>query len=186
MVTGTPKANAIKGFAASCAGVGARVLLLDMREINVLRVVFVGIALAGLAFSQTGSHASPQTGSNRGSQLASSTSQNADAVDPHAVPVLDGGVGPCSADFTINDTNAAPVYGAKVTVHIAYGFMNVRKLDLQLSTNIDGKARFTGLPDRIKHGIYFHASEGDRTGEAFDDPANTCKAQFTVELQKKQ
>ena len=105
--------------------------------------------------------------------------------DPKAVPVLDGGIGPCSADFTITDAAGAPVYAAKVKVHIAYGFMNARKLDLELGTNAEGKARFTGLPDRIKHGLYFHASEGDRTGEAFDDPANTCKAQFTVTLQKK-
>jgi hypothetical protein len=105
--------------------------------------------------------------------------------DPKAVPALDGGIGPCSADLTVTDSSGKPIYLANVTVHIAYGFMNVRKLDLQLSTNIDGRARFTGLPDHIKHGIYFHASEGDRTGEAFDDPANTCKAQFTIELEKK-
>jgi hypothetical protein len=105
--------------------------------------------------------------------------------DPKAVPVLDGGIGPCSADFTVTDQAGAPVYAAKVKVHIAYGFMSARKLDLELGTNIDGKARFTGLPDRLKHGLYFHASEGDRSGDAFDDPANTCKAQFTITLQKK-
>jgi len=105
--------------------------------------------------------------------------------DAHAVPVIDGGIGPCSADFTINDSAGAPVYAAKVKVHIAYGFMNVRKLDLELGTNVDGKARFIGLPDHIKHGLYFQASEGDRAGEAFDDPANTCKAQFTITLLKK-
>ena len=107
---------------------------------------------------------------------------NSPRPDPKAVPVIDGGIGPCSADFTVVDPAGAPVYAAKVKVHIAYGFMNVRKLDLELGTNIDGKARFTGLPDRLKHGVYFHASEGDRAGEAFDDPANTCKAQFTITL----
>ena len=97
---------------------------------------------------------------------------------------MDAGIGPCSADFTITDSASTPVYAAKVKVHIAYGFMNVRKLDLELGTNIDGKAGFIGLPDRSKHGLYFKASEGDRSGEAFDDPANTCKAQFTITLQK--
>ena len=105
--------------------------------------------------------------------------------DPKAVPVIDGGIGPCSADFTVVDSAGAAVYAAKVKVHIAYGFMNVRKLDLELGTNIDGKARFTGLPDRLKHGLYFYASEGDRAGEAFDDPTDTCKAQFTITLVKK-
>jgi hypothetical protein len=110
---------------------------------------------------------------------------NPGRADAKAVPVIDGGIGPCSADFTITDAAGAAVYAAKVKVHIAYGFMSMRKLDLELGTNVDGKARFTGLPERIKHGIYFYASDGDRTGEAFDDPANTCKAQFTITLQKK-
>ena len=98
---------------------------------------------------------------------------------------MDGGAGPCTADITVNDAAGAPVYAAKVNVHIAYGFMNVRKLDLEAGTNADGKLRFTGLPERIKHGIYFRASEGDRTGEAFDDPANTCQAHYTITLEKK-
>jgi len=117
-------------------------------------------------------------------QAVSQTATTA-AVDPHAIPAIDGEIGPCTADFTVTDSTGAPVYAAKVNVHIAYGFINVRKLNLELGTNVDGKARFTGLPDRIKHGLYFHASEGGRAGEAFDDPANTCKAQFTITLQKK-
>jgi hypothetical protein len=112
-------------------------------------------------------------------------SQTSATPDPHAVPVMDGGIGPCSADFTITDSAGAPVYAAKIKVHIAYGFMSTRKLDLELGTNIDGKARITGLPDRLKRGLMFYASEGDRSGQAFDDPANTCKAQFTITLLKK-
>ncbi|HUA15802.1 MAG TPA: hypothetical protein VMG31_10905 [Verrucomicrobiae bacterium] len=108
----------------------------------------------------------------------------APAADPHAVPQMDGGIGPCSADVTVADSAGKPVYAAKVSVHIAYGFMNARKLDLEQGTNIDGRARFVGLPDRIKHGLYFRASEGARTGEAFDDPTNTCKAQFTITITK--
>ena len=105
--------------------------------------------------------------------------------DPKSVPVVDGGIGACSADFTVTDAAGAPVYAAKIKVHIAYGFMYARKLDLEVGTNVDGKARFTGLSDRVKHGLFFEASEGDRTAEAFDEPATTCKAQFTVALRKK-
>jgi hypothetical protein len=107
------------------------------------------------------------------------------SAEAKTVPVVDGGAGPCSADFTITDAASAPVYAAKIKVHIAYGFGSFHKLDLEVSTNADGKARFTGLPDRIKRGLYFEASEGDRAGEAFDDPAVNCKAQFTIALQKK-
>ena len=105
--------------------------------------------------------------------------------DPKSVPVIDGAVGPCSADFTVTDNAGAPVYNAKISVRIAYGFMYVRKLDLEVSTNVDGKARFTGIPERVKNGLMFHASEGNRAGEAFDEPATTCKAQLTIPLQKK-
>ena len=108
----------------------------------------------------------------------------AQTPNPSSIPVIDGGLGPCTADFTINDTNAQPIYSATIKVHIAYGFASIRKLDLQVSTNAAGKARFTGLPDRTKHGLFFEASEGDRSAEAFDDPANTCQAQFTLVLRK--
>ncbi len=105
--------------------------------------------------------------------------------DPHSVPVIDGGIGQCSADFTITDQSGAPVYNAKIKVHIAYGFMYARKLDLEVSTNTDGKARFTGMPERVKRGLYFQASQADQSAVTFDDPSTTCKAQFTVALQKK-
>ena len=117
--------------------------------------------------------------------VAISAAQSNPKVDPHTIPAIDGAIGPCSADFTVTDAAGAPIYDAKVRVHIAYGFMNAHKLDLEVGTNIDGRATVTGLPDKIKHGFYFHASQGDRTGEAFDDPANTCRAKFSITLQKK-
>jgi hypothetical protein len=111
--------------------------------------------------------------------------QDASPVDPKTVPVIDGGIGPCSADFTVNDAAGAPVYEAKIRVHIAYRFMSLHKLDLEVGTNAAGKARFTGLPDRAKQDLSFRASQGDREGSALDDPAKTCKAEFTIKLDKK-
>ena len=104
---------------------------------------------------------------------------------PKIGPMIDGGIGPCSADFTITDATGAPVYNAKVRIHIAYRFLNAHKLDLEVGTNSDGKARFTGLPEKTKQGLFFHASEGSREGSAFDDPAKTCKASLTIALEKK-
>jgi len=106
-------------------------------------------------------------------------------VDPKSVPVIDGGVGPCSAEFTVTDAAQAPVYAAKISVHIAYGFMYLHKLDLEVGTNAAGKARFTGLPDRTKQGLFFRASEGAREGSAFVDPSKTCKAELTIVLERK-
>jgi hypothetical protein len=111
--------------------------------------------------------------------------QNPRPGDPKTVPVIDGAIGPCSADFTITDTAGTPVYAANIQVHVAYGFMYLHKLDLQVGTNAGGQARFTGLPDRTKQGLFFRASEGAREGSAFDDPAKTCKAEFTVALQNR-
>ena len=52
---------------------------------------------------------------------------------------------------------------------------SARKLDLEVGTNVDGKARVSGLPDRLKKGLFFEASEGDRTGNAFDNPPRRVK-----------
>ena len=106
-------------------------------------------------------------------------------VDSKTVAVVDAGLGSCTADFTVTDDASVPVYAANIRVHIAYGFMNLHKFDLQVGTNADGKARFEGLPEGPKQGFFFRASEGGREGSAFDDPAKTCKAQFTVVLRKK-
>src|SRR5579863_9438044 len=117
--------------------------------------------------------------------LPLATLPHASPGDPKSIPVIDGSIGPCSADFTITDPSGAPVYAANIKVHIAYGFMYARKLDLEVGTNSDGKARFTGLPDRTKQGLFFRASAANREGSAFVDPAKTCTANLTVTLQDK-
>jgi|SRR5208282_6749806 len=147
---------------------------MNKKELRRLALVSVLAAfiLTGLAVSQT---AAPQT----------TPAQPDPKAVPAPVPAIDGGIGTCSADFIVNDPGGKPVYAATIKVHIEYGFMYLRKLDLQVGTNADGKARFTGFPDRVKHGLFFEASEGDRVAEAFDDPAANCKNQFTVVLRKK-
>jgi hypothetical protein len=109
----------------------------------------------------------------------------AQAADPKTIAVVDAGLGSCAADFIITDDAGGPVYAANIRVHIAYGFMSLHKFDLQVGTNAEGKARFIGLPENAKQGLFFRASEGDREGSAFDNPSKTCKAQFTVVLRKK-
>ncbi|MGA8503956.1 MAG: hypothetical protein WA899_10865 [Candidatus Sulfotelmatobacter sp.] len=117
--------------------------------------------------------------------LSAAQAQNAAPADSKTVPVIDGGIGPCTADFKVIDNAGAPIYAANISVHIAYGFMYLRKLDLQIGTSASGQARFIGLPDRTKQGLFFRATEGDREGTAFVDPAKTCKADLTITLEKK-
>lgn len=107
------------------------------------------------------------------------------ADDSKTIATVDAGLGSCTADFTINDDSGKPVYAANIRVHITYGFGGFHKFDLQVGTNADGKARFIGLPEHSKQGLFFRATEADREGTAFDNPENTCKAQFTVVLRKK-
>jgi hypothetical protein len=143
------------------------VLLLSMRMITRRQITLSSALLLALPF------------------VSILEAQNTPPVDPKTIAVIDGGIGPCSVDFTVNDASGAPVYDAKIRVHIPYRFMNLHKLDLEVGSNAAGKARFTGLPDKIKQGLLFHASQGDREGSAFDDPAKTCKAELTIVLEKK-
>jgi hypothetical protein len=105
--------------------------------------------------------------------------------DSKTVSEVDAGLGSCTADFTVTDENGGLVYAATIRVHITYGFASLHKLDMEVGTNSAGKARFIGLPDHPKQGLFFRASEGKREGSAFDDPGKTCKANFTVQLFRK-
>lgn len=106
------------------------------------------------------------------------SAQTQQAPGPHEVPVMDGEAGPCSVAFTVTDTNGAPMYDARIRVHIAYGFAGVRRLDLEAATNVDGKAQIKGLPEKVKGGIlYFNASKGKIVGSATYDPAKNCGGQ---------
>lgn len=106
------------------------------------------------------------------------------ADEAHKVPAIDGGIGPCSVEFTVRDSSGKPLYAAKVRVHIAYGFMNVRKLDLEQGTNVDGKASFTGLPQKVKQPLEFTATKDNLQGSATYNPAESCKATRTITLEK--
>jgi hypothetical protein len=124
--------------------------------------------------------------------LASASAQehneNAPAQQPAAnaaqqqVPSIDGGLGPCSVEVIVKRPGGKVVDGAKVTVHIAYGFLNVRRLDLEVPTNTQGKARITGLPNNLKHGLLLHGSKDNLLGTAFVDPAKNCEAKHELVL----
>jgi hypothetical protein len=99
------------------------------------------------------------------------------------VPVLDGGIGQCSAEFHIADAKSKPIYNAQVHTLIRYGAFGVRKLDLQGSTNVDGKLKFTGLPEENKRAIIFDVTQGTKTAQRVFDPGLNCHPVFVVILQ---
>jgi hypothetical protein len=98
------------------------------------------------------------------------------------VPVVDGGIGTCRADFTVKDEAGKPIYDAKIKVTLRWGFFNKRKLDLEIGTNGDGKARITGLPDSPKKPLEFQIKSGTITKSIEDDPSANCTAVYEVTL----
>jgi hypothetical protein len=101
------------------------------------------------------------------------------------VPVIDGGVGPCSVEFTVTDANAKPQYAATVKVRIAYGFAGVKKLNLEAGTNVNGKVKFKGLPAKVHNPpLEFNAVKDDLTGMATYNPAAECEAKHDLTLEK--
>ena len=98
------------------------------------------------------------------------------------IPVVDGALGSCRADFTVKDDSDKPIYNAKIHVLIKYGFLNKRKTDLEVGTNSDGKASVTGLPNMPKRPLEFSIKSGTVEKTVTDDPSDTCNAKFDVTL----
>jgi hypothetical protein len=94
---------------------------------------------------------------------------------------MDGGAGPCSLELTVADANGKPVYAATMKVHVAYGLGGVRRLDLEAGTNSDGKAKFTGLPARVRRPpLEFRVSKDQLVGVVTYDPSEECEAKRRI------
>lgn len=110
-------------------------------------------------------------------------SQSPEKSDKPAV--VDGGLGRCSLEVTVLGPDSKPVYAASVKVHIAYGFGGFHKLDLEVGTDSNGKAKFTGLPSRVRRPpLEFEATKNDLSGTLDYDPATECVAAHKITLQK--
>src|ERR1044071_4541202 len=115
---------------------------------------------------------------------AAQTSDQMSASDAHKVPVIDGAAGSCSVDLTVT-ADSKPVYAATVKVHIAYGFGGLHKLDLEASTNVNGKVKFTGIPAKVRRStLEFDATKEQLAGALTYDPASECRATHTIALKK--
>ena len=104
------------------------------------------------------------------------------ADDSPEVPVVDGALGSCRADFTVKDEAGKPIYNAKIHITLKYGFLNKRKTELEVGTNSDGKARVTGLPNLPKRPLEFEIKSGTVSKAVTDDPSTTCNAVYEVTL----
>jgi hypothetical protein len=102
------------------------------------------------------------------------------------IPVMDGEIGPCSVEFTVLDAGGKPVSAALINVKIAYGFGGIRKLEMGVYTNADGKGKFVGIPAKVhKPPLQFRASKDQLSGIGSVDPATDCQAKRDILLDKK-
>lgn len=136
--------------------------------------IFVCVFVTVLA-----AHSQRQTSQNQAAQDKSAQSQNPPQTAP-AIPKIDGGIGACTADFTVHDGENKPIYDAQISVELRYGFLNKRKTDLQIGTDSNGKAKFTGLPNFPKKPLEFTIKTGTVSKTVIDDPNDKCNATFDV------
>ena len=95
--------------------------------------------------------------------------------------VMDGGAGPCSAEFNVTTSDGKPLFASLINVHIAYGFGGFHKLDMGVYTNQEGKGKFTGIPAKVKNPpLEFHASKDQLAGMATVDPMLECHAKHDI------
>ena len=101
---------------------------------------------------------------------------------PSAVTEISADMGSCSVDFRVTNIGGEPIYNAKITTQIRYGFMDKRKLDLEAGTNSDGRARFVKMPERVKNPLQFEAHWGGDSAMIMWDPGNNCHAEYPILL----
>jgi hypothetical protein len=134
------------------------------------RMILSGLCLSAILFATD--------------QTANTQTASQDSAAAHQVPVIDGAAGSCSVDLTVT-ADGKPVYAAKVKVHIAYGFGSMRKLDLEASTNVDGKVKFTGIPAKVRRStLEFEANKDQLSGTWTYDPSPECQARHDIALVK--
>lgn len=129
-----------------------------------------------------GAHSPAQQPKPSPTPTPSTSSTGSTAPD---VPVIDGGLGPCSLELQVNDGKGQPVVSADVKVHISYGFRGLRKMDLEANTTTSGRVKFTGLPAKVHDPpLEFRASKDQLVGLATYNPASECQARHDIILEK--
>jgi len=121
-----------------------------------------------------------------GSLLLGAAQNQPTQSQPNDVPVTDAESGPCSIDLTVTGTDGKPIYAVRIDYHASYGFMGTHKLDMAVYTNAQGKAKFAGIPAKVKNPpIEFRATKDDLVGIATADPASECQARHDIVMDKK-
>jgi hypothetical protein len=97
------------------------------------------------------------------------------------VTTINARLGDCSADFTVKDPDGKPLYNATIHVRVRYGFLGVKRMDLEVGANADGQARVEGLPDDARP-LMYDITRGELKAEVQQDPSKRCSVTFDVSL----
>mgnify|MGYP003575667749 CR=1 FL=1 len=97
------------------------------------------------------------------------------------VPALKAGLGTCAADFVVKDADGKPVYQATVHAKIRYGALSVKRMDVEVNTNDQGKARIEGLPTKARPIVYDVQKAGSK-GTVEQNVATGCEAALQVTI----
>jgi hypothetical protein len=84
--------------------------------------------------------------------------------------------------INVTGADSKPVYNAKVTTRIRYGFMGAKKLDLETYTSASGQAKIAKLPEVPKKPVYIYISKDDKLEIVEFVPDVHCRATFDVKL----
>lgn len=111
------------------------------------------------------------------------TIAGAQAPDPPKpdLATISARLGMCTADFTVTEAGGKPAYAATVHVRIRYGFLSLKRMDLEVGTNSDGKARVEGLPLGGRRLVY-DVTKDSRKTTVEQDLTTNCHATYTVAL----
>jgi hypothetical protein len=90
--------------------------------------------------------------------------------------VVDGERGDCSVEITVTDSALKPVYKADISVELRYGFGGFHHLDLEVATNVDGRAKFAGLTDKARMPLDFNVLYEDRQAVVVVNLKDKCHA----------
>ena len=97
------------------------------------------------------------------------------------IPLLNAGLGYCSASFTVKSADGSPAYAAVIHTKMRYGFMGIKRMDLELSTNSDGKATLKGLPTKARP-LAYEIYKNNQRAAVEQNLASKCEAAFDVSL----
>ncbi len=100
----------------------------------------------------------------------------ASPTQSHEVPVVQANLGDCSTEIMVTDTALKPVYKADVSTQLRYGFGGFHHLDLEVATNVDGRARFAGLTPKARMPLTFDVLYEDRHTVVVVDLTQKCQA----------